>query len=860
MRRAEILVAVLITALSLGLPGVVRAAAGAEPAAARIRGPVDESHRVELAGQIHRALADSVDLGTADPAQRADRIILVLTGSPAQQADLHRFLRNQQQRGHPDFHRWLSPAAFAERFGVAGADRAVIKNWLTSKGFQVDAEPAGGRSISFSGTFGQLDDAFGAQMHRYRWHGEEHVANAANPSVPGVFSGVIAGFASLNDFRLRSQLVRGDTRIAQRGASPRFTEANGAHYLAPADFAIIYDLAAPYAQGTSGAGRSIAVLGRSDVVTGDLSTFRATFGLPAGLPTIIVNGTDPGLVSGDELESDLDLEWAGAVAPSASIDFVTSASTQTTDGITLSAQYAVSNDLADVITVSYGGCEASGDVSGGTTFFNQLWQQAAAQGTSVIVSAGDSGAAGCDTDTSARATHGLGVNALCSSPYSTCVGGTEFAADVSNPSTYWSSSNNATTQASALSYIGEDVWNQSGSDGGSALYASGGGASLYFAKPAWQLATGVPSDGHRDVPDLALNASSAHDGYVVFTSQGYSSSSLVSVGGTSASAPAMAGITALVAQHEGGRLGSINATLYGLSGLQAAGGAAVFHRITVGNNSVPGQSGFAASTADPDYNQSTGLGSIDGAQLLAHWNSVAAATAGLTPSYAAVTASAAVGSATLTLPAATKWTAAITGGAGWLSVSPTSGTGSAVLTYAATANSATTARSATITIDGQGLTLSQAAATAASGNAAQLTLSTGTISFGTEAIGTSSGDTQLLLANVGNANLTLGSISLLGTSANAFADSGSCAANVVLIPGAVCYLDVSFAPTATGSDTASLQIDIGTQAAATVALTGAATPDGDTDTDGPLPAWAYALLTSLLLVVARRPRRASPSG
>jgi subtilase family serine protease len=859
MFRAIISTLILIAAGNVLAPGPAWPAAGTQPVPARIRGPIDESRRVVLHGQVHRAVSASVDLGAADPAQRAERVIIVLQGSASQQADLEQFLRDQQTRGHPDYRRWLSPDAFARRFGVASDDRKVIKTWLTAKGFQVDEEPAGGRAITFSGTFGQLDAAFGAQMHRYLWHGENHFANAANPTIPAAFSGVIAGFASLNDFRLSSQLIRGDSHIVRRSAAPQFTASAGVHYLAPGDFAIIYDLADAYAQSTNGAGRSIAVLGRSDVVTVDLSTFRATFGLTATLPNIIVNGTDPGLVSSDELESDLDLEWAAAIAPSATIDFVTSASTATTDGIDLSAQYAVSNNLADVISVSYGGCESAGDISGGTTFYNQLWQQAAAQGTSVFVAAGDSGAAGCDTDSKTRATHGLGVNALCSSPYSTCVGGTEFAADLTNPNAYWSSSNTGGTQASVLSYIGEDVWNQSGADGGSDLYASGGGASIYFAKPAWQLAIGVPSDGHRDVPDIALNASGAHDGYLVYTSQGYSSSTLVSVGGTSAATPSMAAIAALVAQREGGRIGNINAVLYALSGQQASGGAAVFHRITVGNNSVPGQTGFAASTSDPNYNQATGLGSIDGAQLLANWGSAAPYTSGLTPPFAAVTAGAAIGSATLTLPATTSWSAAVSSGASWLSVSPSSGTGSAALTYAATANSATTSRSGVITIDGQLLTVTQAAATAASGNAAQLEVSATTIAFGTESVDQSTAATQLLLANVGNANLTLGSIGIQGSSASAFTDSGSCADDVVLIPGAVCYLDVTFTPTTTGSESADVQIDIGTQTAANVALTGTAVGEIDSGTDSPLPAWAYALLASLLLAGIRRPHRAGRS-
>jgi subtilase family serine protease len=193
---------------------------------------------------------------------------------------------------------------------------------------------------------------------------------------------------------------------------------------------------------------------------------------------------------------------------------------------------------------------------------------------------------------------------VCSSPYSTCVGGTEFTADISAPSTYWSTTNTAGTYASALQYIGEAVWNQSGTvSDGSDLWSSGGGASIYFAKPAWQLTTGVPSDGYRDVPDVALNASSAHDPYLIYSSDGNSSSTLEGIGGTSAAPPAMAAIAALVTQSQGGRVGSFNPPLYGLSEQQTHGGAAVFHPITSGNNTVPGQTGFTASVTDPIYNQ-----------------------------------------------------------------------------------------------------------------------------------------------------------------------------------------------------------------------------------------------------------------
>src|SRR5262249_55147702 len=213
----------------------------------------------------------------------------------------------------------------------------------------------------------------------------------------------------------------------------------------------------------------------------------------------------------DQTESDLDLEWAGGVAPAATLKFVTAGSTDTTDGVVLSAQFAVEQNLADVITVSYGACETSGDISGGTTFFNQLWQQAAAQVTSVFVSSGDSGAAGCDLPTNPPATLGAAVSQVCSSPYSTCVGGTEFTADNASQGNYWSSGNTPGTLASALHYIGEAVWNESGAvSGGSGLWASGGGTRLYFAKPVWQPSTGVPSARRRGLPRVALDAAATH--------------------------------------------------------------------------------------------------------------------------------------------------------------------------------------------------------------------------------------------------------------------------------------------------------------------------------------------------------------
>jgi pseudomonalisin len=262
------------------------------------------------------------------------------------------------------------------------------------------------------------------------------------------------------------------------------------------------------------------------------------------------------------------------------------------------------------MSMSFGLCEAALG-SSGNSFLNSLWQQAATEGISVFVSSGDDGAAGCDSASASTATHGRGVNGLCSTPYSVCVGGTEFN-DLSSPSLYWSASNVSATQSSALSYIPEAAWNESGP--GAGLWASGGGASSIYAKPSWQTGTGVPADGKRDVPAVSLTAA-GHDGYLINMNGG-----LYVVGGTSAAAPSFAGVMALVVEHTAARQGDANVAFYSLASKQRAGGASVFHDITSGNNSVPGQSGFSATAG---YDQATGLGSVDSFVLVNHWSDAA---------------------------------------------------------------------------------------------------------------------------------------------------------------------------------------------------------------------------------------------
>jgi pseudomonalisin len=580
----------------------------AQTPANRIADRIDESQVTTLQGNVHPMARGEFDQGVVNAETPLEHMVLQLEPSVIQQAALDALVEAQHDLHSPLYHQWLTPAQYGARFGASQQDVARITSWLTGHGFALNEIAVSHRQITFSGNAGQVEDTFHTQIHHYLVGGVNHIANTQDPQIPLATAGVVSGILSLHDFRHVSDI---QSRI-DLGVLPRYTNGS-THYLFPADWAAIYDLNPLYKAGTNGAGTSIAIVGRSNINIADVSQFRAATGLPARNPTVILVSANPGLVAADQDESTLDVEWSGAVAPSATVKFVVGDSTSTTDGIDLSAQYVVNHATASVMSTSYGTCEAdmgSAEVS----FYNSLWQQAASEGISSFVSSGDAGAAGCygDSSTSASST---GVNGLCSSPYSTCVGGTEFN-EGSNSAAYWSATNGA-GYTSALNYIPEEVWNESAAKGGSGLWASGGGASLYFSQPAWQKdVSGVgAANGMRAVPDVAMSAS-AHDGYIIVENGSY-----YVISGTSAASPSFAGVMALAVETKGGLgQGNANPSLYALLNTSKT----PFHATPSGNNSVPGVTGFTASGAS--YNLATGLGSVDGSVLVDEWGTGSSTT------------------------------------------------------------------------------------------------------------------------------------------------------------------------------------------------------------------------------------------
>jgi parallel beta-helix repeat protein len=569
----------------------------------RILGPIDDSQGFTLAGNVHPRARAGYDVGAVAAGTPLERMMLTLNPSTDQQAALDALVDNQHDLRSPLFRQWLTPAAYGARFGISPHDLAQITGWLKQHGFRVEEVPASNRLVIFSGTAGQVKATFHTELHHYQVDGIEHVANSQDPQIPAALAGVVSGIVSLHDFRRVPAMTEHEI------LGTRAQMANGeSHYLSPADFATIYNLNSLYNAGATGAGSSIAIVGRSNIKVSDAAEFRAASGFVAQNPTVILEGPDPGLVVSDQDESTLDVEWSSAVAPAAKVTLVVGASMETTDGVDLSAEYIVNHAISTAMSTSYGSCEQDMGTAE-LAYYNSLWEQAASEGISSFVASGASGASGCNAG-SAPTGSGTAVNGLCSSPYSTCVGGTEFN-EGTTASQYWSRSNSE-GQGAALGYIPERVWNESGSTGGSGLWASGGGISTVYSQPAWQLGvTGTSAaNDMRAVPDVSLTAA-RHDGYIV-----YENGAWWSIAGTSATSPSFAGMMALVNQATGGTSqGNANPLLYSLLN----GATNPFHATPAGNNGVPGVIGFTAGGAA--YNLATGLGSVDGALLVNAWRS-----------------------------------------------------------------------------------------------------------------------------------------------------------------------------------------------------------------------------------------------
>jgi len=535
-----------------------------------IHDKVDDSNRVTLHGNTRPEATATNDLGAVEDSRPMTSMLLQLKPSEETQAALKQYIDDLHDPKSASYHQWLTPAQFAEHFGVAQADVASVSAWLQSQGFTINGVAPTGLLIEFSGTAGQVRKAFSTTIHRLSVNGHSHIANYSDPQIPAALSPAVAGIVSLHDFHPTPHHV-----ARNQGAKYTYAGTNGpVHALAASDLATIYNLTPLFAAGYSGKGQSIMVLEDTYLYSAtDWTIFRKTFGLarpypygtlsqvsPAGAITCTNPGfqgksSDPGY--GDDGEAAIDVEWATAAAPNAAI-ILAACLDGSGDNTNFGGFIALENTLngpasglPSVVSISYGVAEASNGAAANLAYAT-VYEQAVTEGVSIFVSSGDELAASADDGN--VATHGIGISGFASTPYNVAVGGTDFGyvADNVDPATYWSATNSP-TYGSALSYIAEIPWNQScagsllaafegltpaalcnnpavtsgsgalnfllnavGGSGGPSGCATGapatanvvGGTCAGYAKPSWQVGiVGNPSDRVRDIPDVALFAS-----------------------------------------------------------------------------------------------------------------------------------------------------------------------------------------------------------------------------------------------------------------------------------------------------------------------------------------------------------------
>jgi hypothetical protein len=588
---------------------------------------IDEGKLVELHGNIRPEAKAENDHGAVSDDTLLQHMLLQLRRPEEKEEELQEYLEDLQEPGSRHYHQWLSAHEFGERFGPSDRDLDKITDWLEHHHFQINVVYPSGMVIDFTGTAGQVRKAFHTEIHEIEVKGEKHHANMSNPQIPAALSSLVVGIVSLHDFSPHAMHQLHQPRRQFTAPNP----LGGTDFaMAPADLATIYNLNPLFSAGNSGQGQTIALIEDTDVFTpADWNSFRSAFGLSgytAGTistshpapPSGTNNCKAPGVIAPNDAEAILDGEWASAAAPSATISMVSCKDTNTTFGGLIAVQNLLNSKAGPppIMSISYGQCEAVNGAAANAAY-NSAYKQAVAEGVSVFVAAGDSGAAGCDNSVSA-ATSGIAVNAFASTPYNVAVGGTDFSDTYSGTNaSYWNSTNTSTF-GSAISYIPEIPWNDSCAgalvsnfEGFSPTYGStslcndpnigpflettvagGGGPSgcatgtpsvkgvvsgtcKGWPKPSWQSVLGNPHDGVRDTPDVSLFAADGLWGhFYVFCWSDVANggaactgdpSNWTGAGGTSFASPIMAGIQALINQRAGARQGNPNPTYYKLA-------------------------------------------------------------------------------------------------------------------------------------------------------------------------------------------------------------------------------------------------------------------------------------------------------
>ncbi len=555
-------------ALVLVHKGVPRvwARTGSESKPVLINQAIDENQLISVGGTRREANAKN-DRGRVEDSFPMEHMLLQLKRAPNLEREFDQYIDSLTDKRSPNFHHWIMAAEQGEKYSLAQQDIDSITGFLRSHGFTIDSVYPNRMVIEFSGTAGEIREAFHTEIHYLEVRGEQHFANMSDPQIPRALAPAVVGVVSMHNFKPQQM------RVPRVRSDYTFSGCGGHCYsLVPADFQTIYNLNPLYQDGINGKGQTITVVEDSDTYTpsggtNDVIFYRNTFlsKWSGTVTTVHPAGsaacTDPGTNEADG-EADLDAEVASAIAPNAAIEVAACADTTTFGGLLAIENLVNSATPPAIISQSYGVCEAANFLPSNAAFYT-AFQTAAAAGTSVFVSAGDAGGAACAPEFHYGGSHyaysGIGVTGWGETPYNVAVGGTDFedaynAKEVGTPvSTYWSSTNTA-TDGSAKSYIPEIPWNDScagyllynyegftapygttgfcnstigkadflstaaGGGGPSGCATGGGGTNQTsylevdgtctgYPKPSWQSGIfGNPADGVRDVPDVSLFA------------------------------------------------------------------------------------------------------------------------------------------------------------------------------------------------------------------------------------------------------------------------------------------------------------------------------------------------------------------
>jgi kumamolisin len=529
--------------------------------------------RVVLPGSERTVLAGSRKIGPCDPQEQIQVTVFLRRGSSP------KLFPDVKKLGKllPAQRRDLSRAQFASRHGVRPADIKKVRAFATQNKLKVVEVSRPRRSVLLRGSIAAFSSAFGVELNSYQHGTGTSRMRSGTIQIPAQLSGIIEGVFGLDNrpqakphFRIRKQSQNSAARA----------QAASASYNAP-QVAQAYDFPA----GTTGSGQTIGILELSGGYSAsDLTTYFKNLGIKT--PTVTAVSVDgatnspTGDADGPDGEVELDIEVSGAVAPSAQIAVYF---TPNTDQGFLDALTTAVHDTTlkpAVVSISWGGPESSWTQQA-LTAFNSACEDASTIGVTILVASGDDGSS--DGISSGTPT----VDFPASSPYVLACGGTKLT-------------------LSGTTISSEQAWNELSSGEG----ATGGGVSDVFALPSYQQSAGVPKAPNgfvgRGVPDVAGDAD-PESGYNVLVD-----GQQTVIGGTSAVAPLWAGLLARINQSLGKNVGYLNPLLY------TKNVEATLHDITAGSNGT--------YSAGPGWDACTGLGTPDGAALLAALSSPTAPT------------------------------------------------------------------------------------------------------------------------------------------------------------------------------------------------------------------------------------------